>query len=111
MSLLLIDPTTGRSVKGEELDLEWHDRAHCAGSPVEWWFPVAEADWPEAKARCRPCPVQTECLVFALVTRSNDGCWGGKDHKERRQWAMTPRGRAILKAWGDKLKPARDAIF
>ena len=36
-----------------------------------------------AKEYCRGCPVQTECLTFALRTRQQYGVWGGLSESER----------------------------
>jgi WhiB family redox-sensing transcriptional regulator len=37
-----------------------------------------------AKAVCAACPVQIECLTFALETHQAYGIWGGCDEDERR---------------------------
>jgi WhiB family redox-sensing transcriptional regulator len=36
-----------------------------------------------AKAICRRCPVQQDCLAFALESRTEFGIWGGMNGKER----------------------------
>ena len=37
-----------------------------------------------AKAICRTCPVNTECLDFAIGGRELHGIWGGTTEVERR---------------------------
>jgi hypothetical protein len=38
----------------------------------------------KAKAICGRCPVQGDCLRFALESRTEFGIWGGLNGKERR---------------------------
>ncbi len=40
-----------------------------------------------ARARCRRCPAQPDCLRFALAHDRNFGMWGGFDDQERRRLA------------------------
>ena len=52
-----------------------------------------------AKVACGRCPVQPNCLSYALVTGQNDGIWGGTTSEER--WpARHPRS-------GPPAEPAR----
>ena len=44
-----------------------------------------------AKAICATCPVQQECLDFALKTRQEFGIWGGTTEDERRALARAAR--------------------
>jgi WhiB family redox-sensing transcriptional regulator len=39
----------------------------------------------DAKAVCRRCDVQAECLAFAMNNDEPDGVWGGLTADERRQ--------------------------
>lgn len=39
----------------------------------------------QAKQICARCPVNLECLEYALRTDQQYGIWGGKNEKERRQ--------------------------
>ena len=47
-----------------------------------------------AKAVCRRCPVQIECLTDALAQGDRFGVWGGLSPRERRPhtWAPLDRG-------------------
>jgi WhiB family redox-sensing transcriptional regulator len=69
----------------------WMDGAACAGKPLEWWFPVThngnDGTARAAKALCSTCPVQTECLQFALDSDDRYGIFGGLLPHER--YALT----------------------
>ena len=60
----------------------------CAQTDPEAFFPeTGRGGTPEvkaAKAICRQCPVQNQCLEFALVN-SEIGIWGGTTNDDRRQ--------------------------
>jgi WhiB family redox-sensing transcriptional regulator len=55
------------------------------------------ADIEAAKAICATCPVQPECLRYAIETRQEYGIWGGTTEDERRglRKAMHAAGRRI----------------
>lgn len=50
----------------------------CQLAP-DLWFSEAQADREYAKAHCRACPLQQQCLELAmrLTPRPMDGIWGG----------------------------------
>lgn len=64
----------------------WRDRALCRQSYPENYFPL---DGERAQSRkyarrvCAGCPVQAECLEFALESDSRFGIWGGMSEAER----------------------------
>lgn len=63
-------------------DFDWQDEATCSGKPADWWF---EKEWEAlAKSICGRCPVQSECLNYALVN-GFVGVWGATTPKERRR--------------------------
>lgn len=73
----------------EEGDEHWTDHAACRGADPEIFYPIgygAPALEMEtaAKAVCGRCPVQTECLGWALRVGEPDGIWGGTNPDERR---------------------------
>ena len=68
--------------------VEWMNRAACSGGRVDLWMQEPGNRASEAIRICRTCPVQTECLEYALATASQcfegTGIWGGLTPKERR---------------------------
>lgn len=60
----------------------WMDEALCAGNDPELWFPEGRSPGP-AKGICEWCPVQADCLDYALRHRIIDGIWGGTTRTER----------------------------
>lgn len=65
---------------------EWRHRAACRGEDPELWFPLthATAQIRVAKDICVDCPVQSECLEWAIATGQDFGIWGGLTSDERR---------------------------
>lgn len=68
-----------------ELPGPWVRRAACGGrSELERvFFPERGDPHGPAKAICERCPVQRECLRFALDTDQPFGIWGGTTARER----------------------------
>lgn len=65
-------------------DEPWRQRAACAELDSETWFPPKGGDKGAlAKRICRHCPVQFECLQFALKIGTPDGVWGGLSPDQR----------------------------
>lgn len=64
----------------------WMREALCAqlGDP-ELFFPTKGGSTSEAKGVCRRCPVQAECLEFALDNNEAFGVWGGVSERNRRR--------------------------
>lgn len=65
--------------------MTWRERAACRGMVTDLWYPEASANAREVKAACAVCPVQAECLAFALDNGERFGVWGGKSEKQRRR--------------------------
>lgn len=63
----------------------WRHHAACRDLDPHLFFPEPDDDAGPAKAVCSTCPVQQECLEYALATRQDDGVWGGLDETERRR--------------------------
>jgi WhiB family redox-sensing transcriptional regulator len=79
---------------------DWRHRARCRDVEPETFFPIgttgpAEAQTQAAKAICALCPVQAECLEWALGAGSSSefGIWGGLTEEERRSMRRTWRRR------------------
>ena len=82
----------------------WMDRAACRGSVTSadediFFAPdldelggnrgaatrvAATREW-QALAVCDRCPVQVECLTYAVTTGQQHGVWGGKTQQELRR--------------------------
>lgn len=66
----------------------WQTQAVCIGMATEGFFPIgttgpAVDQISEAKAVCKGCPVQQQCLDWA-VHHGEYGIWGGTTEDERR---------------------------
>jgi WhiB family redox-sensing transcriptional regulator len=61
----------------------WMARAACAGSSPGLWFPPRGGSATEAKTVCAICPVQAECLAYALRWDIRHGVWGGRSGDDR----------------------------
>jgi len=69
----------------DEEDLGWQDRALCAQTDPEAFFPDKGGSTREAKQVCRSCEVRAECLEYALEHDERFGVWGGMSERERRR--------------------------
>jgi WhiB family redox-sensing transcriptional regulator len=65
--------------------LDWQDRALCAQTDPEAFFPEKGGSTREAKKVCRTCEVRAECLEYALEHDERFGIWGGLSERERRR--------------------------
>jgi WhiB family redox-sensing transcriptional regulator len=75
--LLLID--------GTDEVAEWTERALCAETDPEAFFPEKGGSTREAKKVCLSCDVRDECLDYALAHDERFGIWGGLSERERRR--------------------------
>jgi hypothetical protein len=77
----------------------WHEDAACRDKPQEWFYGDEDrADKARhhpsltvnevARARdvCNECPVQMQCLEWAIVNREEFGIWGGSTAGQRKRW-------------------------
>lgn len=62
---------------------DWKADAACRDVDPELFFPQRGESTAEAKAVCRRCDVQAECLAYALTNNEHFGIWGGKSERER----------------------------
>ncbi len=76
---------------------DWRLDAACRDLDTAVFFPETGDAAAVAKAICASCPVREACLEFALITRQDDGVWGGLDENERRR-ARRRRQEAARKA-------------
>ena len=66
-------------------ELSWQDRALCAQTDPEAFFPEKGGSTREAKKVCRSSEVRAECLEYALEHDERFGIWGGLSERERRR--------------------------
>jgi len=84
----------------------WRESALCSGMSVDLFFggsdglPQSMRQIEMSKAVCRQCPVQQDCLIFALQRHEQHGVWGGMARHER--------DRALTKHEGDIAAVVRD---
>ncbi|MGH3768060.1 MAG: WhiB family transcriptional regulator [Pseudonocardiaceae bacterium] len=64
---------------------EWQERALCAQTDPEAFFPEKGGSTREAKRICAGCEVRAECLEYALAFDERFGIWGGLSERERRR--------------------------
>ncbi|MFE9934376.1 WhiB family transcriptional regulator [Streptomyces sp. NPDC005533] len=81
----------------------WRARAACCPAEAEEHFIVGPAQI-GAKSVCTRCPVQTECLAYALDNRVEHGVWGAMTALERRALLLR---RPHIASWRHLLESAR----
>ncbi len=82
----VIVPLAHVIVRPEDVDDQgWQDRALCAQTDPEAFFPEKGGSTREAKRVCRGCEVKAECLDYALENDERFGIWGGMSERERRR--------------------------
>lgn len=64
---------------------DWQERALCAQTDPEAFFPEKGGSTREAKRICSGCEVRAECLDYALANDERFGIWGGLSERERRR--------------------------
>jgi len=76
--------------------------AACRGMPADLFFPAVKGDHPSAGAKevCAACPVQAECLAYAVEHKEEHGVWGGETmpsywRNDRRRRVEANRGRPV----------------
>ena len=74
------------------LDRSWQPVALCRGNHSHLFFPPSTAERKDererreerAKSICGVCPVNMQCLDYAMEIREPYGIWGGLTESERR---------------------------
>lgn len=69
----------------DDVELTWQERALCAQTDPEAFFPEKGGSTREAKKVCVSCEVRAECLEYALENDERFGIWGGLSERERRK--------------------------
>ena len=84
------DFTVLDGVFDDEDEQEWQERALCAQTDPEAFFPEKGGSTREAKRICQGCEVRSECLEYALAHDERFGIWGGLSERERRKLKKRP---------------------
>lgn len=66
----------------------YFEHALCSDVPLGTMYPEEGDKFSEAIAKsvCDGCPVEPECLDWAMQTREGIGVWGGKTASERQHY-------------------------
>ncbi len=75
-----IDPVLAVPITEER---PWAAFAVCKDRDPDAFFPVTPEGEREAIRICQGCPVQADCLEFAIEARIRFGVWGGLTEKQR----------------------------
>ena len=81
-ALALMHMPDGLDPEGE---FGWQERALCAQTDPEAFFPEKGGSTREAKKVCTSCDVRAQCLEYALTFDERFGIWGGLSERERRR--------------------------
>ncbi len=84
---------------------DWRAQGSCSGTDPNLWFSPGAIEHREAKKICRGCPVQLECLSYAMDAPVDHGVWGGMTERERRRH----RRRAGHEGWRAVVLTSREA--
>ena len=79
------DVLDGALHETEAEELSWQERALCAQTDPEAFFPEKGGSTREAKKVCLSCEVRADCLEYALNHDERFGIWGGMFERERRK--------------------------
>lgn len=71
---------------------DWMDEGACK-KRTDMFFPGEGAldKILAAKAICHGCPVESQCLAYALEWREEDGVWGGTSGEQRKAMSKAKR--------------------
>lgn len=75
-----------RELLGSPDDIRWRQRALCAQTDPEVFFPEKGGSTKDAKLVCARCEVREQCLRWALEHDERFGIWGGLSERERRRY-------------------------
>ena len=83
------------------IEQDWRGLGSCSKTDPDLWFAVGAMEHKQAKRICRECPVQSQCLAYAMDAPVDHGIWGGLTERERRRFrrqAGAKDWRALLQA-------------
>ena len=82
------------SFKGDFDKDSWRDFARCKNKGFAMFFAESSGganSYFEARCICFTCPVQKECLDFAIENSIDIGIWGGLPYRERLKYLRGKR--------------------
>jgi WhiB family redox-sensing transcriptional regulator len=85
LSLVPVQPERYEVAPATIEDDQWQERALCAQTDPEAFFPEKGGSTREAKRICLGCEVRDACLEYALAHDERFGIWGGLSERERRR--------------------------
>ncbi|UAJ79978.1 WhiB family transcriptional regulator [Leifsonia sp. ZF2019] len=79
----------------DETVLDWQDRAACATTDPDLFFPEKGGDrGVAAKKICAGCEVRQQCLTWSLQNDEHYGIWGELAEHDRRKLRKANKGAA-----------------
>ena len=85
--LVSVEMFGGEAFGGEPAEEpDWQERALCAQTDPEAFFPEKGGSTRDAKKVCVGCDVRGICLEYALAHDERFGIWGGLSERERRKF-------------------------
>jgi len=67
----------------EEFKADWRQDAACIDEGSRKFFPERGQTSVKAKVICMECPVQKQCLDYAMRTNQENGIWGMLSEPDR----------------------------
>ena len=77
------------------MDNQWMARGKCQNVAPDTFFPSDGLGVIRAQRICASCPVQDECLEYAIENHIDHGVWGGRSERERRRIIRARRGQNV----------------
>jgi WhiB family redox-sensing transcriptional regulator len=71
--------------------MKWRMQAACFDADPDMFFPHDGQNIRDARAICSRCPVQEQCLEYALRNSIEFGVWGGLSVRERERMSARMR--------------------
>jgi WhiB family redox-sensing transcriptional regulator len=77
-------PAVGERWWAAPVEPSRNPRAACRGVDTEIFFPGSDESAEPALQVCRSCPIECDCLAWALAKQEKWGVWGGTTERRRR---------------------------
>ena len=77
--------------KSSDEELYWQERALCAQTDPDIFFPEKGGSTTPATSVCAACDVQAQCLEYAITHDIRHGIWGGMSDNDRRRLSRERR--------------------